>query len=159
MTPFDCEALRSGFPRQPVNTLSSLGFLVAAVVLWRLGRRFPAAAIGLAGIGSVAYHGAPSRHATVMHDVGLYVAAVAAVTALWRRVRQRRLPRVAILLALVGGAVWMSTRSGGPLCRPEALAQGHALWHVLAATAYALLFAEGPRGASTGNPVSPGVDS
>jgi hypothetical protein len=45
-------------------------------------------------------------------------------------------PRVLALLA-VAAAVNLLGRSGGPLCDPDSLVQGHALWHVLTAAALA----------------------
>ena len=36
--------------------------------------------------------------------------------------------------------MWTAAKTGGPLCRPESLAQGHALWHVLDALAAWFLY-------------------
>src|SRR4029453_9662258 len=53
----DCEALRDGWLGQPVNTLSSVAYVVAgAYVLWRGGPRVPALALAAVGVGSVLYH-------------------------------------------------------------------------------------------------------
>ena len=39
---------------------------------------------------------------------------------------------------LVGAAIFTVSRTGGPLCDPESLLQGHAVWHALTATALGL---------------------
>lgn len=49
-----------------------------------------------------------------------------------------RRPRDLGVLALIlapAGAVYLLSRTGAPLCRPDSLLQGHALWHALTATA------------------------
>ena len=63
----DCERLRSGPVAQPVNTLTSLGYVAGAgIVLRRVGRGNPdghrpvmvySALLALVGVGSVAFHG------------------------------------------------------------------------------------------------------
>lgn len=39
-----------------------------------------------------------------------------------------------------GNIIWALSRDGGPLCAPDSYLQGHALWHLAAAGAVALLF-------------------
>ncbi len=61
--------------------------------------------------------------------------------------------RVGIWVFLAGVAVWFgSAIEGAPLCRPDSLWQGHALWHVTSAVAIGLFwvhvrknFVDGPR--------------
>lgn len=57
---------------------------------------------------------------------------------------RRRLPHAwlwaALALYVIGAALWVLSASGGPWCRPDAVVQGHALWHVAAAGAVALLY-------------------
>jgi len=40
-------------------------------------------------------------------------------------------------LLVSGAVVFALSRTGGPLCRPESLLQGHALWHLATAGALA----------------------
>ncbi len=41
---------------------------------------------------------------------------------------------------LGGNVIWLLSRSGGPLCRPGSLLQGHGLWHLAAALAVGCFF-------------------
>ena len=61
----------------------------------------------------------------------------------WRRgvVRNRALLAVVVVLYAAGLAVFGLSRTDGPWCDPDAVLQGHAMWHVLAAGVVALLFA------------------
>lgn len=57
----------------------------------------------------------------------------------WRRPALRRPVLTGVALLAVGAVVGRLSRAGGPLCDPGSLLQGHAVWHVLAATALAVL--------------------
>jgi hypothetical protein len=138
--PFDCEVFRAGFPTQPVNTVSSVVFVVAAVVLWRRGHRLAALAAGLAGVGSVLLHGAPSGASSWLHDIGLYAVMAVAAIELWRRVSTGRPPVLAVAAFVVGGVIWFLSRTDGVLCAPESLLQGHSVWHALSSVALVVLF-------------------
>ena len=46
-------------------------------------------------------------------------------------------------LLLMGAAVMLLSGTGGPLCVPDSLVQGHAVWHVLAATGVGLYAGNG----------------
>ncbi len=137
---YDCEVFTAGFPRQPINTVSSLVFLLGAFVLWRRGRKLPAIALGTAGVGSILFHGAPSGVASLLHDVGVYALLALAAVEAWRRVSTGRWPVIALVVFGLGVGVWFWSRTGGPLCSPESLLQGHAVWHVLATVAVVALF-------------------
>jgi hypothetical protein len=75
----DCEELRPGWLAQPVNALTSLGYLVAGVeVLARArrsdapaGARLFAALLAADGLGGVAFHGPGDAPAKWLHDVAL----------------------------------------------------------------------------------------
>jgi hypothetical protein len=137
----DCEVLRDGWLGQPVNTLSSLAYVVAgAYVLRRGGPRIPALALAAVGVGSVLYHGPMTPGAGLAHD-GSIVMFAATIPLAWRRHSFRWPP---VSAAIAGGAaiaVNVLTRTGAPLCRPESLLQGHAAWHALTALAIALWLA------------------
>jgi len=58
-----------------------------------------------------------------------------------KRTFSRRLARwlaAIVTLLVVGAVVNVLGRTGAPLCDPESLYQGHALWHVLTAAAFGL---------------------
>lgn len=145
MDPFDCEALRAVVPRQPVNVVSSLAFLVAAGALWRGGHRLPALALGTAGVGSVLFHAEPSVLSSWIHDIGLVVTLVVAAVRVRRRLVDRNPPWAAAVLFGSGGVVWAFSRTGGVLCDPASVLQGHAVWHALAAMSFVMLYGPYPR--------------
>jgi hypothetical protein len=132
----DCEAFHAGWLGQPVNALSSLAYVAAAVwVVRRGGPAGPAAALGLVGAGSVLYHGPMPPGAGLLHDGS--IAALLAATAVvgWRRRRLPWPPATAVLTLGAAVAVYVLTRTGAPLCRPSSWVQGHGAWHVLTAVA------------------------
>lgn len=133
----DCEALRDGLLGQPVNSLSSLAYVLAGVyVLRQGGARAPAVALAAVGVGSVLYHGPMPPGAEQIHD-GSLLALLAAVTVALHRRSVRRPPPLAVVALGAAIAVNVLSRTGAPLCRPDSLLQGHAAWHVLTAVAAA----------------------
>lgn len=178
--------------------------LAAVFVLWWASRhnsrqrpvnRGPvwAFAIGLvaAGLGSMDYHGPAVGPEPLLHDAGLAVALVAAMSIdlaqldVYKPARSWGLlgltaiavaiiavfPAISPALAgvaavglvvveiliyrqgirsiskplfvgvgalLVGAAIFAVSRTGGPLCDPESPLQGHAVWHLLTASALCL---------------------
>ena len=202
----DCELLVDGFLAQPVNSLSSLAFVlvgvwVAVLVRYHSGaQQRLALAVGgglaLVGIGSVAFHGPGGPTADWIHDGSItallvliialelanrsgwsgrqmmtgwlvVAAALMVVEGIWpdvgdglnaplalfavvgvigprsgfHRSQPRRTPErpgngVATGLAMlaVGAIIMLLSRTDGPLCAPDSLVQGHAIWHLLAAT-------------------------
>ena len=142
----DCEALHGGVLGQPVNALSSLAYVVAAgFVLRRGGPPAMAVALALVGVGSVLYHGPMTPGAELVHDASLIAVPVAALgwcggaarspSSTGRGGRGPRRGAIANVLS----------RTGAPLCRPDSLLQGHAVWHVLTAVGAALWLARWPR--------------
>ncbi|HKZ20524.1 MAG TPA: hypothetical protein VJQ57_10470 [Acidimicrobiia bacterium] len=66
----DCERVLSGFLGQPVNTITSLGFVVAGLIAYRRGARPPTATlIAAVGVGSVVFHGPMPSWAEFVHDL------------------------------------------------------------------------------------------
>lgn len=148
----DCEALRDGWWAQPVNSVSSLAFVIAGAWLTaRVGRLRPGqrgaagAYAGLAvaiGVGSVAYHGPQFVGAQSLHDLPIVgLVGLGAAVPLVRLVRrQRPLPgwstRTAAVMAAVGSVAfvaYLGGRTDSGWCRPDSLFQLHGLWHVAAA--------------------------
>jgi MYXO-CTERM domain-containing protein len=146
--------VRDAVVGQPVNSVSSLAFVVAAVVVLRHGGpRGPALGLAAVGIGSFLYHGPMPAGAEALHDGTIVALLVLTGAAAWRR---RRLPRPSTLaLVAVTGAGLLNLlgRTGAPLCRPDSLAQPHAAWHVLTAAAMAAWLITWPRG--TGGHAAP----
>lgn len=101
----------------------------AAVGAWRA----VALASVAAGLGSVGYHGPGGALGKSVHDVGVGALAVALVGALASD--RRRPSRAALAVGAAAGLLHLTSRTGGPLCRPDSPWQGHAGWHLLAATA------------------------
>jgi hypothetical protein len=153
----DCERIRPGLIGQPANTVTSLGFVVAAVPLLRWSRRpgrsawaWVAAAAAVEGIGSVGYHGPGGRIAKAVHDGGL-VALVAAVAGVARQDPAALRPRpLATGLGAAAVGLHALSRTGGPLCSCDSRLQGHAAFHLLAAGALVAAAAPGP-GRGTGD--------
>ena len=156
----DCEALRDGVLGQPANTLSSLAYVAAAAyVLRRGGPPGPAVALALVGIGSVLYHGPMPPGAELVHDTALLAVPVAALAVAWWRRSFPRPPALAVVALALGAVANVLSRTGAPLCRPDSLLQGHALWHVLTAVGAALWLACWPDPAGGGVGKDPAVQA
>jgi hypothetical protein len=54
--------------------------------------------------------------------------------------RDRRWLLAYLAISGVAFGVWAASHGGGPLCDPDSWIQGHALWHVLNAIAFVLLY-------------------
>lgn len=139
MEPFDCELITEAFPAQPINTLSSLAFVIAAAYLWRRSHRLFGAVTAFVGVGAILFHGTPSVAASAVHDGALVAAFLGSGVLAWRRIRVGDLPLTSLIVAAVGILIWSRSRTGGPWCDPNTLIQGHAIWHVMAAWAVAAL--------------------
>jgi hypothetical protein len=213
-----CEAFREGAIRQPANTWSNLGFVVAGLWMTRrvgldlanpdpprnlIGRStglsiLYATLVVMLGPGSMAMHGSgtawggttdvfamlayiafPVAYAAVrlvgggarafawLYAVPLAVLGTALVTGtlpfsgstlyawlipafagleLWVGFRRSGGSRDLRWLGLAGGVfltglvIWRLSHTGAPLCYPESLLQGHAIWHVLCAVSTAAIF-------------------
>ena len=117
----DCEAIRDGFLRQPVNSVSSLAFLLAAAwIVWRAvevpSERSEllalAAIVAANGVGSFAFHGPLGMSFRWFHDLSalsipLFVAVHDAGLVRATPIR-RRLTGMAAGVAIIGVllAVW-----------------------------------------------------
>ena len=152
----DCEALREGILAQPVNALSSLGYVVAGVVVWRrLGpqhRGWPgytyALLLAAIGIGSALFHGPQPPLSKFLHDapIALLLVLIAGIAAVrWRRNTtilpgwtRRRGWSLAIIGVLAGSGYFFG-RTDSPVCEAESPAQPHGLWHLLTAVGFVIV--------------------
>lgn len=185
----DCERITDAFLSQPVNSLTSLAFVVAGlvVVARRPDRGVFAAAVMLVGLGSFAAHGPRWAGSEWLHDVTIaWVLILVVVEGSRRILPMGAVPGVALVFAImpvandailsvlaaavigrellpsrrtpvtlwavgllgVGALIGTLSRTGWPLCDPDSLLQGHAVWHVLAAAALAVWGVGGDRGRS-----------
>jgi hypothetical protein len=140
----DCEQVRPGPIGQPVNTLTSAAYVIAAAWIWH--RRPPrrelwAAVLVAVGLGSIAYHGPGTRPGKWLHD-GALVALVPLLASSMLE-RNRRLP-VAAAIGASSVVLHATTRTGSRACRPDSLLQGHGAGHLASAVALALV-ADGER--------------
>lgn len=140
----DCEAVIEGWLGQPSNALSSLAFIVAALVVATASRRnggmwvgyLLAGALGLVGLGSFLFHGSGTDPGDLLHTVSIVLLLLSVVAAgFTTRGQAVRMGLPPTILFAAGLAVYRLSRTGGPLCDPDSLLQGHAAWHVLSAAA------------------------
>jgi hypothetical protein len=175
----DCERIGEAFLSQPVNSLTSLAFVVAGLEIARRrpDRRIFGIAVAMVGIGSFVAHGPRWDGSVWLHDVTiawvlvlvlaagmprvvaggaipglgvlfavtpvtndavLVVLAIGAIGREFLPSRRTVATVVAVAILATGSVIGTLSRTGWPLCEPDSLLQGHALWHVLAATALAV---------------------
>jgi hypothetical protein len=95
----DCEAISAGFLGQPVNSLTTIAFLVAGI--WTFARRQERRWIGVGliatGVGSFLFHGPMPPGNEWAHDVSLawLIVLIAASDTRWQGLS--RLPALAVL--------------------------------------------------------------
>jgi hypothetical protein len=124
-------------------SLTALFLLVLAVEAGAVRRWAPRLVAGgwLVALGMLAVLEAGVPDLADPLNAVLVVPAVGMV--LWR-VQGTRSPKAdrgaagGLALLTVGAVVMLLSRSGGPLCTPNSLWQGHALWHILAAAGIGL---------------------
>lgn len=135
----DCETIGGTFLGQPINTLTTIAFVIAGVIVWRsTRRRWVAAALVATGVGSFLFHGPMPPYAQLAHDVTLWflVAVVAiSIIAEYRSTHEwRPLLGPGLLLAVVA-IIGRLGATGNPLCDPGSPWQPHGLWHLGSAVA------------------------
>jgi hypothetical protein len=85
----DCETIGAGFLGQPVNTLTTLAFVLAGVVLigLRPDRRWVGIGLAATGVGSFLFHGPMPPGGEWAHDVTLawLIAIVSGIGSRWER--------------------------------------------------------------------------
>jgi hypothetical protein len=117
-----CERVAPGLWGEPVNSLSNLALLVAAVLVWRLAAgsragRLLAVLIGLVFVASTAFHLLATRWAAVGDSVAVLVFMLVYAVLFARRYWSRRWAWVAapaflaltVGTALPGGGLYLST--------------------------------------------------
>jgi hypothetical protein len=137
--------VRPGPFGQPVNTITSTAYLVAAFWVHQHGSRWRvpwAVVLTWLGVGSIAYHGPGTRAGKVVHDAAIVALAltIAGESVQRASLARRQSLRQSLMPAVLGGtaiAVHSATRTGSRACRPTSVVQGHGLWHVLSAIALA----------------------
>jgi hypothetical protein len=155
----DCERIRHGVVKQPVNAATSLAYLAAAAGLTVPARRsngvhraalgWYAASLAAAGVGSVAYHGPQPWWAGKVHDASI-AASLAGAVLVAGTAQPATLPplrrqlRIVLPLAGLSGLAYGAGRSESRWCDPDSRLQLHGLWHLLSA-ASALGLAWKPR--------------
>jgi hypothetical protein len=99
----DCEAVGAGFLGQPINTLTTLGFVVAGiiVIVGRQNMRWIGIGLISTGIGSFLFHGPMPPGNEWAHDASLawLVTMIAGWGTRWERVS--RLPALVVIGTLV----------------------------------------------------------
>lgn len=99
----DCEAVGAGFFGQPINTLTTLGFVAAGiiVIVQRQDMRWIGIGLVSTGIGSFLFHGPMPPGNEWAHDVSLawLVTMIAGWGTRWERAS--RLPALAVIGAVV----------------------------------------------------------
>lgn len=152
----DCERLRPGLVAQPVNTITSLGYVVAgAVVMARHHRGDPgrrrqvrlySSMLALVGVGSVAFHGPQPPGARAMHDLPIPALLVLAIGTPLVRARRgdaalpgwtRRRGGMLAITTAAGLSSYAGGRTGAPTCDPDSPIQLHGAWHLLSASNFA----------------------
>jgi hypothetical protein len=97
----DCETIGAGVLGQPVNTLTTLAFLVAGVVLigLRPERRWVGIGLVATGVGSFLFHGPMPAGSEWAHDLTLawLIAIVAGIGSRWEHLTH--LPALVVLAA------------------------------------------------------------
>ncbi|HEU4916975.1 MAG TPA: hypothetical protein VFV13_10475 [Acidimicrobiia bacterium] len=95
----DCELIRAGFLGQPVNAITSLGFVLGGVVVAsrRQNRRWVGIALAATGVGSFLFHGPMPPGNEWAHDVTIAWLLVVVAAAGTRAESYSHLPALAVL--------------------------------------------------------------
>lgn len=118
-----CERLAPGFWGEPVNALTNLSFIVAALIAARTARVRQADATawalivmgGLIGVGSFLFHTFANRWSELADTVPIWAFVVAYVAAISQKMSGRRpqpLPVVAVGTLFAGVLAWAATGEG-----------------------------------------------
>ncbi len=124
-----------------------LALLVSIEVFRRTRRRWDATSwwVTWAGIATVTWF-FPSTTSTITAGEAVAALLLILAPARWshpdssaaKEIDRRRALLLPIALVATGFIVFQLSRTGGPLCDPDSLLQGHAVWHLLAGTGLAV---------------------
>jgi len=147
-----CEAARDGFIRQPANTLSNAGFVVAGLLVAVRAGRLPAGGVvsptvatffacivTLLGPGSAAMHATQSEWGGHLDMLSMYL--VASFAAAWAWTRWTRRGTAALVTAYVAGVVACELVGLWPDPVPVVHYAGNLAFGLLLVTATILAFA------------------
>ena len=158
----DCERLHSGWLAQPVNTASCAAFFAVGCWLLARGRTGDhlgvlvsgAVAVTAVGVGSIVYHGPQPDWADPVHSSSVIGLAFVLIAQTIHLIAGD--PRTNVVPAWKAAGGWIAAgivaytlgRTGSSWCRPEALLQAHAGWHVLVAVGVGRIVAGYSKGPS-----------
>mmetsp|Transcript_4130 Transcript_4130/g.6089 ORF Transcript_4130/g.6089 Transcript_4130/m.6089 type:complete len:342 (-) Transcript_4130:120-1145(-) len=97
------------------------------------------------GIGIAMFYGNPPANQIFEGLLGLSFV-INIMISIWQHLKksnrriQHKLFAATHVSLLLGIAIWVPSRSGGILCNPNSIFQGHAVWHILAALATVFVF-------------------
>lgn len=136
----DCEAVADSFLGQPVNSLTTVAFVLAGVIVWQRGTRRRWVAVGLiaTGVGSFLFHGPMPSFAQLAHDLTLwFLVGVVGISIIveYRSTREWRHLVGPILVLATVAVIGRLGATGNPLCDPSSPWQPHGLWHLGSAAA------------------------
>ncbi len=121
----DCERVLDSFWGQPVNTVTTLAFVVAGlVVAWRTDRGWVAAALLATGFGSFVFHGPMPPWGDWAHDVSLVWLLLVAGLSGTQFERPAGWPALVVLAIVIAAAPGAADPLG-------ALAAGYAIFAIL----------------------------
>jgi hypothetical protein len=136
-----CERVAPGLWGEPLNSVSSLAFLIAAVLVWRLAAesrvgRLLAALIGLVFVASTAFHLLATRWAAVADTVAILGFMLVYAVLFARRYWSRRWAWAAapaflaltVGTALPGGGLYLSTLIALGIFAAVLVFKGNGLW-------------------------------
>ena len=130
----DCEPVAAGILRQPGNASTSVVLLLAGVILahsLHRARRMIGFGLLIAGTAAALAHTTLHPWAFAADGVAAVIAVGLGVLALPGAIIRPRLMVAAVVLGAAAITLWALSRSGGPLCDPDAILTGHAGWHLL----------------------------
>lgn len=130
----DCELIIAGIIRQPGNASTSVMLFLAGVVLthsMHRARRMIGVGLLIAGTAAALAHTTLHPWALTADGIAASIAVVLGVLALTSATIRPKLMVAAAVLGAAAITLWVLSRSGGPLCDPDAILTGHAGWHLL----------------------------